>query len=278
MSVNNTPPISLWEIAANFGKLYRDETTGAYTRYVRDFAQKNYPRDGWDLLDYMGQSYGLQYKLRSNKFETHGSIYELPLDMSDKRIDGAITHVIDNDIDWDADGQRGKYFWLWIDQSRYDRTPGAVGLNGWWYAGDTGKDNKYRVKMTLETGDDWEDDAQVWGMVLGYRHGYLDGTRVNYAIFGHGENYPKNHKLECEAVFTVDKNYRHIVMNYTVFQPGGYGRNAYSYIVVSNVTVERVSDDEEVRSSVQATPIPAESQGIRREKPEGRTEVNEGQD
>lgn len=234
MSIIKRLPSTMQEIRWNYkgseGEIKSNE------RYVRDMRQMGYNGE-WDLEGYDGMAYGLQYKLDDYGWGTHGDVYKLSKEHSDKRIDGAITHRADNEIDWDGDGQRGKYFWLWIDQSRYDRTPGAISINGWWYADEPGD---YRVKMKLETVDDWEADARIYGAVLGFRHGYLDGARKDYILNGVSDLREKNTIYEYDSVFTVDSRYRHIVMNYCLWQGGGYGRNAMSHARVHNVTVEKI--------------------------------------
>jgi hypothetical protein len=235
MSIIKSLPSTMQEIRWNYkgseGEINNNE------RYVRDMRQLGY-NDEWDLKGYDGMAYGLQYRLDDYGWGTHGDIYKLSKEHTDKRIDGAITHPADNDINWDSDAQRGKYFWLWLDQSSRDYTPGAIGANGWWYADEVGPTTKYKLTGTLEAVDDWEASAQLGMHVLGYRYGYLDGTRKHYVNIQ--ESFTKNTQRTYEREFTVDKDFRHIVMNFTVWQPGGYGRNAFSHARVHNVTVERI--------------------------------------
>ena len=233
MSIKKELPVSLQEIRWNFkGKIGEIKSS---ERYVRDMRQLY--RDDFDLEGYNGMAYGLQYKLDDYGWGTHGDVYKLSKEHTDKRVDGAITHLGDQWADWDSDGQRGKYFYLFIDQQSRDRTPGALGVNGWWYAEELGD---YKVKMSLETVDDWADGAMVMGFVLGFRHGYLDGARKDYVRLGVGEVREKNKIYEYEETFTVDKDYRHMVMNFSLWQPGGYGYNAMSHARFHNVTVEKI--------------------------------------
>lgn len=235
MSIIKRSPSTMQKIRWNFKG--REGDIKSNERYVSDMRQIN-RGDDWDLNQYNGAAYGLQYKLDDYGWGKHGDIYKLSKEHTDKRIDGAISHPIDNDIDWDSDGQRGKYFWLWLDQSSRDRTPGAVGANGWWYADEVGDSYKYKLTGTLEAVDDWESNALLGMHVLGYKHGYLDGPREHYVNIM--ETFTKNTQRTYEREFTVHPKYRHIVMNFTLWQPGGYGRNAYSHARVHNVTVERV--------------------------------------
>jgi hypothetical protein len=205
-------------------------------RYVSDMRQLGIG-SRFDLEGYNGMAYGLQYQLDDFDWSTHGDIYKLSKESSDKRLEGAITNVSDQYADWDSDSQRGKYFYLFIDQQPSDRTPGAVYINGWWYANEPGN---YKVKMSLETVDGWADGAMLIGAVFGYRNGYLDGERKDYIVHGVGEEREKNKIYEYEDTFTVDKNHRHVVMSFSVWQPGGYGYNAVSYARVHNVTVEKI--------------------------------------
>jgi len=233
MSIIKRLPATMQEIRFNYKG--GEGEIKASDRYARDMRQLH--REDWDLEGYDGMAYGLQYKLDDYGWGKHGDVYKLSKENSDKRADGAITNLLDNDVDWDSDGQRGKYYWLWLDQSSRDRSPGAIAVNGWWYADELGK---YRVKTKLETVDDWEEDAMIYSAVLGYRRGYLDGTRYDYKLNGVGERRQKNTIYEYEDIIDVQPNYRHIVMNFTLFQPGGYGRNAYSHARVHNVTVEKI--------------------------------------
>jgi hypothetical protein len=234
MSIFKQLPATMQKIRWNYkgseGEIKANE------RYVRDMRQLY--REDWDLEGYDGMAYGLQYKLDDYGWGTHGDIYKLSKMETDKRVDGAITNLRDNDIEWDADGQRGKYFWMVLDQTSRDRTPGAIGANGWWYADEIGPDAKYKLTGTLEAVDDWEENAFLGMHVLGYKHGYLDGPRQHYVNIM--ENFTKNTQRTYEREFTVDKDFRHIVMNFVLWQPGGYGRNAYSHARVHNVTVERI--------------------------------------
>ena len=234
MSINKELPISLQEIRWNFKEEIGD--INSTDRYVSDMRQLGIG-SRFDLEGYNGMAYGLQYQLDDYGWSTHGDIYKLSKESSDKRVDGAVSHVADQYANWDIDNQRGKYFDLIIDQQTRDKTPGAVGVNGWCYAEDLGD---YKVKMKLETVDDWAEGAMITGLVLGFRNGYLDGVRKDYIGFGVGEVREKNKIYEYEDTFTVDKDFRHVVMSFSLWQPGGHGYNAISHGRVHNVTVEKI--------------------------------------
>jgi hypothetical protein len=77
-------------------------------------------------------------------------------------------------------------------------------------------------------------------VVLGFRNGYLDGVRKDYVVIGVGEEREESKTYEYEQTFAVDKDFRHVVLSFSVWQPGGYGRNAISQARVHNVTVEKI--------------------------------------
>ena len=60
----------------------------------------------------------------------------------------------------------------------------------------------------------------------GLPNGYLDGSRVTYVKTT--DYFNKNTSRDYEREFTVDPNYRHVVVNFVVWQPGGYRRRAES--------------------------------------------------
>lgn len=239
MSIKKELPISMQEIRWNFKEATGD--INSTDRYVTDMRQLGIG-GRFDLEGYNGMAYGLQYQLDDDGWSTHGDIYELSKESSDKRVDGAVSNIADGElegsrIDWGSDDQRGKYFYLWLDQSEGDRTPGAIGVNGWWYAEELGD---YKVKMSLETAEDWEPGAEIHAAVLGFRNGYLDGVRNDYVVIGVGEEREESKTYEYEQTFTVDKDFRHVVLSLSLWQPGGYGYNAISHARVHNVTVEKI--------------------------------------
>ena len=229
MSIIKSLPSTMQEIRWNFkgseGQIADDE------RYVRDMRQLA-GDDEWDLLQYDGAAYGLQYAFRIEDWSTHGDIYLLDKSLSDKRIDGAISYP-----QYNFAFINKNRLYLKIRQESWDMTPGAVGNNGWWYA-DEVNSAKYRIKATLGVGDQWESDAYLGMFVLGYRNGYLDGSRVTYVKTT--DYFNKNTSRDYEREFTVDPNYRHVVVNFVVWQPGGYRRRAESQGYVTDVTIERV--------------------------------------
>lgn len=233
MSILNRTPSTMQKIRWNFkgkeGEISSDE------RYVQDMRQ--FDNGEWNLNDYVGAAYGLQYQLDDSKWGTHGDIYLLSKQFSDKRIDGAISRPDLCFIGPEVDEERGKYFALRINQQARDETPGAIGCNGWWYADEVGPENMYRIKCTLEAKEDFEHTALLGCYVLGYKYGYLDGPRKEYMIIV--DHFEPNEKRSFDETFYVDPNYRHVVMNYMVWQKGGVNREAESEGWVYDVTVER---------------------------------------
>ena len=234
MSIKKELPISMQEIRWNFKEEIGD--ISSTDRYVSDMRQLGIG-GRFDLEGYNGMAYGLQYQLDDDGWSTHGDIYKLSKESSDKRVDGAVSYVADQYAGWDSDNQRGKYFDLIIDQQTGDLVPAAIGINGWWFAGELGD---YKVKMSLETAEDWEPGAEIHGSVLGFRSGYLDGVRKDYIVNGVGEELESNKIYEYEQTFTVNKDFRHVVLSFSVWQPGNYGYNAISHARVHNVTVEKI--------------------------------------
>ena len=228
------------EIRYNFGKHTDNEDVSNVDRYVRDFNALQ-PATEFDLLDYSGAAFGFQRSFMDRepgqpKWQKHGSIYELPLDASDRRADYAVDLDDSDALPWqtrdgiDSIGMR-------MSQRYYHRTPGAVGVNGWFYASDVGEDNPYECKWVLESGAEFPEGSQLWGMVFGYRYGYLDGARLEYATHIVDSPEPLT-KYEFSDTFSVDKNYRHCLMNFSIWMPG-YGRDQKAYGHIHSCTIKR---------------------------------------
>lgn len=224
MSVNTIPPVSLKEIQYNFAKPL-DTKIGSTDRYVRDFDALQ-DAEEWSLLDYAGAAFGFQreYMDRASGepyWQRHGSIYELPLDRSDRRADYAVDFDSSSaEIRQTPEGKNAMY--LHFVQGYRDRTPGAVGVNGWFFASEVGTDKPYEADWVIRTGDNTPAGCQLWGMVLGYRYGYLDGTRVEYS-WHNITNAQPNTEYTWHDEFAINKNYRHCLVNFTLWMPG-YGR------------------------------------------------------
>jgi hypothetical protein len=184
MSVDTTPPISLHEIRYNFGKHVDNEDVSSVDRYVRDFNALQSGEE-FDLLDYSGAAFGFQHEFMGRNpgepyWQRHGSIYELPLDESDRRADYAV-NMQESVAEYRP--YRGKRsIGIAMIQDAHHRTPGACGVNGWFYASDVGEDSPYEANWTLRTGGAYPEGSEIWGMLFGYRYGYLDGARVDYSI------------------------------------------------------------------------------------------------
>lgn len=219
MSVDIDPPISLHEIRNNFKKP-ADEKIGSTSEYARDFVALE---DGevFDLMSYSGAAFGLQKRFMSRKagepyWQRHGSIYEMGLDESDRRADYDVDFDRSDSQVWTApNGEKS------IAMKMYQRgyNAGAVGTNGWWYAEDVGPNNVYECSWVLESGPYVAEDEELWGMLFGYRHGYLDGTRVEYSI-QRVVNPEPNTQYPWSDTFTVDKNYRHCLQNFSIWMKG----------------------------------------------------------
>ena len=147
MSLPKNPPVSLKGIQDNF---YKSGAVGSVDRYVIDFAQ----RDGvtWDLLDYAGQAYGLQYKINDSGYGVGGSGV-IKLDECDRRAEGGVSGIgqVSQSGSYATVGEddQGKYAEIQVYQAR-QQNPGAVGLNGIWYANAAGPDARYRIRATVE--------------------------------------------------------------------------------------------------------------------------------
>ena len=238
MSVNIVPPISLKEVQYNFAKDLATDI-GSMDRYVRDFDALQ-DAEEFGLLDYAGAAFGMQLEFMGRGanepyWQRHGSIYELPLDESDRRADYAVDF---NESTADFGMWNGKRSVI-INQVQqpYHTTPGACGTNGWFYASEVGDDNKYEGNWTLATGPDTPKDCEIWGMLFGYRYGYLDGDRVNYSI-QQVKNPQPNTEYVWNDIFTVDKNFRHCLFNFSLWMPG-YGRRETMSGSIHSCTIKR---------------------------------------
>ena len=237
MSINVIPPVSLHEIRHNFAKSGEVSNTD---RYVRDFNALQ-SGDVFNLLDYSGAAFGFQKEFMGRnpgepKWQGHGSIYELPLDESDRRADGAVDLDGSDALPWTTNGG-AEGIGMRMQSRYYHRTPGAVGVNGWFYASDVGSDKLYEADWVLETGSEFPDGAEMWGMLFGYRYGYLDGARIEYAS-QRVSNAKPNTKYEFNHTFSVDKNYRHCLMNFSIFMPG-FGRDTTARAFIHSCTIKR---------------------------------------
>lgn len=238
MSLQKDPPVSLRGIQDNF---YKSGAVGSADRYVIDFAQ----RDGvtWDLLDYAGQAYGLQYNIYDSGYGSSTGNRPVQPDESDRRAEGAVTDVglVSPWGSYAIVGQddQGKYAEVQTYQARRT-SPGSVGLNGIWYADDVGPNARYRMRATVETFSNFSTGyAEAGVFVFGYRYGYLDGDRQTYCLWGYGDRPGPNETLTVDEVFTVDENYRHIVVNVNSWLPGRSGDYLYAGFRVRNLTIER---------------------------------------
>lgn len=238
MTISLTGPVSLHAIRDSFEK---SDRIAADERYVRDFNQFE-DDEGWDLEAYRGQAFGLQYQI-SNDGWTGGSFAgDLPLDEVDKRVDGAYDGLdtlpggenttyafVDKD-------DRGSYAELSLFQTFGRSDPGAVSLNGRFYATETGT---YRLRATVETLAGFSEIGQAGIFVFGYRYGYLDGDRVPYALWGKDVNPGPNQTLTCNQTFTVDEAHRHIVVNPNVLITGRWEPD-WASMKVRDLTIEKV--------------------------------------
>jgi len=241
MSVNVVPPISLKEIQYNFGKALDTDVDSAM-RYVRDFNQLEVGEE-FSLLDYNGQAFGTQYAFMSRAegqtyWQTHGDVYEMPLDESDRRI----TDQCDpdkSDAVWKDTDEIGRHIEIDMYQRPQDYRPAAIGVNGWWYASDVGEDNTYEANWTVATTSDWEEGSQIWGTLFGYRYGYLDGDREEYSM-QIIDDAKANRIYKWNDTFTVSPDFRHMLQNWTVFMPG-YNRDARSRGIFYDCTIKRLA-------------------------------------
>lgn len=236
MSLPKDPPVSLKGIQDNF---YKSGAVGSVDRYVIDFAQ----RDGvtWDLLDYSGQSYGLQYDIYADGYGGGPSGGQPPPDKTDRRADGSLTNI-GHVGEWGSyarmgEDAQGKYAELHSYQ-QYPSGPGTIQLNGNWFASEAGASAQYRMTGIVETNSYFDSTGEVGVYVFGYRYGYLDGDRKIYSTWGYQDKPGPNRTLLVDDTFTVDGNYRHIVVNLNAWLPGREFSRAG--VKVRNLTIERV--------------------------------------
>lgn len=216
MTVSLTGPVSLHAIRDSFDKSGR---TASDDRYVRDFDQFD-SDDSWDLEAYRGQAYGLQYKIFQDGWTGGNFAGELPLDESDKRVDGGhdrLDQIPNGTYALVGEDENGKYAELSLHQTYGRDNPGAVALNGRFYAKETGS---YRMTATVETLSNFSTIGEAGIFVFGYRYGYLDGDRRTYSLWGNGSKPGPNKTISCNTTFWVESNHRHIVVNPNSFMEG----------------------------------------------------------
>jgi hypothetical protein len=237
VSLPKDPPVSLKGIQDNF---YKSGAVGSVDRYVIDFAQ----RDGvtWDLLDYAGQAYGLQYDIYDNGYGGGTADRAVQLDESDRRADGAVSDVGVVSL-WGSyaivgEDDQGKYAEIQAYQARL-QSPGSIGLNGIWYADEAGPNVRYRMRATVETSDDFSTYGEAGVFVFGYKYGYLDGSRKTYSLWGNGERPGPSQTLTVDETFTVGEDCRHIVVNMNSWLPGRWNEYHRAGFKVRNLIIER---------------------------------------
>ena len=239
MTVNLTGPVSLHAIRDNFSKSGR---TAADDRYVRDFNQFD-SGEGWDLEAYRGQAFGLQYKIFNDGYGGGLSGGQLPLDQIDRRSDGLLENV-GNVGSWGSyatigEDEGGKYAELQAMQYKME-SPGAISMNGIWFADEAGPGAEYRLRATVETADNFSGLGEAGIFVFGYRYGYLDGDRRTYCLWGYGERSGPSQTLTVDETFTVDESHRHIVVNLSSYLGGIYNQTHRANFKVRDLTIERV--------------------------------------
>lgn len=232
MTVSLTGPVSLHAIRDSFEK---SDRVAADERYVRDFNQFE-DEESWDLEAYRGQAFGLQYKIFEDGWLGGTFAGDLPLDEVDKRVDGGYDNLDTLTYAFVDEDERGKYAELGLFQTYGRQNPGAVSLNGRFYANETGQ---YRLRATVETSADFSEIGQAGIFVFGYRYGYLDGDRVSYALWGNGDRPGPNQTLTCNQTFTVEDGYRHIVVSPNVLITGRWEQDWASF-KVRDLTIEKV--------------------------------------
>jgi hypothetical protein len=241
LTISQTGPVSLYAIRENFDKSGR---TAADDRYVRDFRQLE-EGESWDLESYRGQAFGLQYQIFNDGYGGGLSGGNLPLDEIDRRAEGLLEGVGFVSKSWGSyatlgEDDKGKY--AEIQAMHYQmESPGAISMNGIWFADEAGPDVQYRLRATVETADNWPmNDGNANVFVFGYRYGYLDGDRRNYLLWGYNEKPDAGQTLTVDETFTVDENYRHIVVNLQSWLKGRYGELNRANLKVRDLTIERV--------------------------------------
>ena len=239
MTVSLTGPVSLHAIRDNFNKSGR---TAADDRYVRDFNQFDSGED-WDLESYRGQAFGLQYKIFNDGYGGGLSGGQLPLDEIDRRSDGMLEGV-GFVSPWGSyaligEDEGGKYAELQALQYQM-QSPGAVSMNGIFFADEAGTEADYRLRATVETASNFSSIGEAGIFVFGYRYGYLDGSRRTYCLWGYGERPGPSQTLTVDETFTVDEDYRHIVVNLSSYLGGQYDKLNRANFKVRDLTIERV--------------------------------------
>ena len=239
MSLPKDPPVSLKGIQDNFSK---SGAVGSVDRYVRDFNQFD-SGEGWDLEAYRGQAFGLQYKIFNDGYGGGLSGGQLPLDEIDRRADGLLENV-GNVGSWGSyaligEDDKGKYAELQAMQYKME-SPGAISMNGIWFADEVGTEADYRLRATVETASNFSSIGEAGIFVFGYRYGYLDGDRRTYCLWGYGERPGPSQTLTVDETFTVDESHRHIVVNLSSYLGGIYNQTHRANFKVRDLTIERV--------------------------------------
>ena len=240
MTISQTGPVSLHGIRDSFNKSGR---TASDDRYVRDFNQFD-SGDSWDLEAYRGQAYGLQYKIFNDGYGGGLAGGRLPLDEIDRRADGLLENVGFVNRSWGSyailgEDERGKYAELQAMQYQME-SPGAITMNGIWFADEAGPGAEYRLRATVETADNFSGLGEAGVFVFGYRYGYLDGDRRTYCLWGYGDRPGPSQTLSVDETFTVDESHRHVVVNLSSYLGGIYDQTHRANFKVRDLTIERV--------------------------------------
>ena len=157
MTVSLTGPVSIRAIRDSFEK---SDRVASDDRYVRDFNQFS-SEEIWDLEAYRGQAYGLQTKVFNDGWGGGDYAGDLPLDQTDKRVDGRhydLDQVPNGTYAYFGEDGEGKYAELGLRQYWDQDSPGAVAMNGVFYANEEGQ---YRVRATVETLDGFPRDGSA---------------------------------------------------------------------------------------------------------------------
>ena len=239
MTISQTGPVSLYAIRENFNKSGR---TAADDRYVRDFSQLE-DGESWDLEAYRGQAFGLQYKIFNDGYGGGLSGGNLPLDEIDRRADGLLESVGFVSPSWGSYARlgvddKGKYAELQAMQYKME-SPGAMAMNGIFFASEAGPDVRYRLRATVETASNFSSIGEAGIFVFGYRYGYLDGDRRNYSLWGYGERPGPSKTLSVDETFVVEETHRHIVVNLSSYLGGAYNQTNRANFKVRDLTIER---------------------------------------
>jgi hypothetical protein len=239
LSISQTPPVSLHAVRNNFEK---SGGIGSGDRYVRDFNQLD-EGEQWDLLSYAGQAFGLQYKIFNDGYGGGLSGGNLPLDEIDRRADGLLESVGFVSPSWGSYARlgvddKGKYAELQAMQYKME-SPGAMAMNGIFFASEAGPDVRYRLRATVETASNFSSIGEAGIFVFGYRYGYLDGDRRNYSLWGYGERPGPSKTLSVDETFVVEETHRHIVVNLSSYLGGAYNQTNRANFKVRDLTIER---------------------------------------